>query len=330
MVGSHLITFLLSKNYKVIAGKRAGSNTQMVEKVAKWRYSDHPNLLENLKWIDTDLYDYIQLIDLLEGIDYVVHCAAIVSFNPSDKDEMIRNNTQTTANIVDAAIQAKVKKFCHVSSVAALGQTRGKDVVNEKSLRSQNKGKSGYSISKFNSEMEVWRGINNGLNAVIVNPSVIIGPGDWSKNSQQMFPMLKKGMKYYTPGITGFVDVMDVVQIISSLLESDISSERFCLNSENLSYKELFGLIATSVNAKAPNKQVKPWMLQIAWRFEKVKSLLFNSSPKISKETAKSAFSMTNYSNQKTVKKLNWSFIPIKESITKTGQFFLEDTNSFS
>lgn len=325
MVGSHMIALLLSEGYKVIAAKRSGSNTDLVRKVLGWRFPVELRLLENLEWKDVNLFDKEEVLDNLQFISYVVHCAAIISFNPSDREKMIADNTTVTSNLVNAGLHWNIRKFCHVSSVAALGKASEGNETDERSPRSNDRSYSAYSISKYDSEQEVWRGIKSGLNAVIVNPSIILGPGDWSRNSQKMFPTVLNGLRFATPGITGYVDVQDVVLIIHKLMISSISGERFVLNSENKSYQEVLTEIAIALGRIPPGIIVKPWMLSLVWRFEKVRTSITGGQPIITRETAKSAFNKTLYSSEKVSSLLSFDFKSVKESIELTAEIFLKD-----
>ena len=212
-----------------------------------------------------------------------------------------------------------------MSSVAAIGHSAEGIISDESMIWTPSKSHSAYSISKFHSEMEVWRGIEEGLQAVIVNPSVIIGPGNWDKSSTALFSSIYKGLKFYPSGSTGFVDVRDVAKAMLMLMESDISGERFILNASEMKYKDVFQIIASSLNKSAPNIAVKRSLAEIGWRTEWLKSFILRTNPQITRETVASGFNNSAFSNKKIVEKLDFKFIPVEQSIRDTGALLLKN-----
>ncbi len=325
LLGSHLILELLKKGENVRAMKRENSKVESLKQIFSWYVNNAGELYEKIEWVDCELEDYEMLVSALKDVEYVYHCAAMVSFNPKDKAKMISNNVNGTANIVNACLENNIKKLCHVSSVSALGNASHNSIIDESTPRIAGSSFSGYSTSKYKSELEVWRGISEGLNAVILNPSIIIGTGLRDNGSQRLFAEIYKGLKYYTTGITGYVDVRDVVKIMIELTSKEITNERYCINSENLSYKEVFENIAESLNLKAPSKQINSKILSLAWRIEKIRSAILGTEALITKDSANSAKSISHYSNKKIVNELNIEFIPIHESIKHTAKIFMEN-----
>ncbi|MBN1250823.1 MAG: NAD-dependent epimerase/dehydratase family protein [Bacteroidales bacterium] len=323
LLGSHLLFYLISKGEKVRALKRENSNINNVLKIFSY-YSDNANELFNkIEWFDADILDSDSIIESMIGIKQVYHTAAIVSFNPNDKEKMIKTNISGTANMVNAAIANNIEKFCHVSSISALGDTD--DIITEETFRKPGNRYSGYSISKYRSELEVWRGITEGLNAVIVNPSIILGAGNWTKGSSSIFYNLWKGMRFYSSGSTGYVDIEDVIKIMIYLMESDINNERFIVSTENLAYKDVFNKISDSLGIQKPTIYANSFVLSLAWRLNYLFSLFSGKSPKITKEIASSAQTKSVYSNEKTVNVLSYRFLPINESINKISALFKND-----
>lgn len=315
MLGSHLLLELLKQNKKVKALKREESNCKFVEKLFSRYTNDYSRYYKNIEWVNADISDYYELKQVFSDIDIVYHCAAFVSFKPSDKNKIKLINIEGTANIVNLCIEHKVKKLCHVSSIAALGSTNNNSVVTEETKRNSNEKESEYSKSKYKSELEVWRGIAEGLNAVIVNPSVILGPGDWTKGSPSIISTVAKGLRFFTLGTTGFVDVSDVVNAMILLTESDISGERFIINGENLTYKSLFEIIAKALKVNPPQKFATPHMTEIAWRFFMLRYYLTGKNPVITKETARTSHKVSRYSNEKIINRLDFQFKSINDSI---------------
>ncbi len=252
-----------------------------------------------LKVIKCDILDVIELEEAMKGIDELYHCAGKVSFAPGKADQLYKINVEGTANIVNAAIDAGVKKMVHVSSVAALGRIRKNETINENMQWTEETSNSKYGQSKFMGEMEVWRGISEGLNAVIVNPTIIFGNGNWEDSSTKIFKSVYNEFPWYTEGTTGFVDVKDVARAMILLMESGISSERFIISAENKSYKEVFDIIADAFKKKRPTKRVTAFLASFMWRWELVKSKFTNSDPLVTKETAATAMAKVKFDNTK-------------------------------
>ncbi len=327
MLGTHLLFELVNRGEKVRAMKRASSYLETVKKIFAYYHPNPESIFNKIEWVDADILDIDSVNVAMKDVDEVYHVAAIVSFRPSDKIKMIKNNVDGTANMVNAAIENNITKFCHVSSIAALGVSDDEKPVDEETFRKPDADYSGYSISKYLSEMEVWRGVAEGLNAVIVNPSIILGPGYWRTGSPSLFYNIWKGLKFYTKGVTGYVDVWDVVKIMINLMESSVKNERFVVSAENLSFNDFFNLIADSMNKARPKIFIKPFVLEIVWRLEYLRSKFTKSGALITKDTALSASSISNYSNKKISDLLNFKFKPIKESVDEISKLIINDLN---
>lgn len=325
LVGSHLLLKLLEDGKKVMAIKRESSNLDQVKRVFSYYTSIAEDLFQRIEWADIDVTSLPSVMEICSGMEEVYHCAAFISFHGSDKRKMLYNNITGASNIVDACLAADVKKLCYVSSVAALGEPVQNEEIDEKTLWKSGKGRSAYAVSKFKSEMEVWRGTCEGLKAVIVNPSVILGPGKWNSGSASIVQNVYKGLKFYPPGKTGFVDVRDVVQAMIMIMNSDISNERFVLNAENLRYKEVFEKIALHLNKPAPAIGVTPFMASLAWRGAWIASKFTGNKPSITKETVEAGFNYKAYSNQKIKDKLGYSFRSIDETIKFITGLYLKE-----
>ncbi|MCK5856917.1 MAG: NAD-dependent epimerase/dehydratase family protein [Bacteroidales bacterium] len=324
LVGAHLIFDLVQKGTKVRALKRSTSNLAVVEKVFHYYSENADELLQQIEWIEGDILDFYLLDELIQEDEEVYHAAAFVSFNPEDHDQIRQINVEGTHNIVNACIKNKVRKLCYVSSIAALGRGEGGKSTSEEDYRDATYKSSVYSQSKFDAEQEVWRGIAEGLNAVMVNPAVIIGPGDWNKGSSQLIQTVYKGLKFYTKGTNGYVDVRDVSKAMIQLMESEIIAQRYVLSSEDWSYKQLFDSIAKALNVKSPPYYAGPALSGVAWRTLKVLSLFTGKRPLITKETAHNANSFYSYSSKKIIKELDFEFIPLAKSIEDTCWLFMK------
>jgi dihydroflavonol-4-reductase len=325
LVGSHLLVELTKRGENIRALKRQGSDMQQVKKVFSYYGSDTEKLFDKIEWAEGDLLDHASLYEAMEGVGELYHAAAIVSFRHSDKKDMIRANVEGTANVVNAALENGVKKMCYVSSVATLSEKDEDHFVTEANNWKSLKFKSAYAESKYKAELEVWRGTAEGLTAVIVNPSVILGAGNWNKSSSAIFSAIYKGLKFYTDGATGYVDVRDVVSCMIQLMKSKISNERFLLNAENRSFKEMFSEIAISLGKKAPAIRATPALTETAWIFEAIKSKITGKESRITKETVRAGQRVSRYSNQKVTDTLNYSFIPLSDTVKYIAGLFLKD-----
>jgi nucleoside-diphosphate-sugar epimerase len=329
LIGSHLLHRLVSSGQKVKALKRETSNLQQVQKVFSYYSENAEELFRRIDWVDGDILDYYGLEKLLQGVDEVFHCAAIVSFSPKERSRMIRNNVDGTANLVNAALENGVKKFCHVSSVAALGKAENGYLVDEDTNWVPSKKISGYSESKFFSETEIWRGIEEGLDAVIVNPSIVLGPGNWNSGSSQIFKTVWDGMKFYTRGITGYVDVNDVVDAIVQLMDEEnfqeFKNQRFLLNAGNLSYQEVFSQIADALGKPRPKYHASPFLLAFVWRAAALYGKLTGKPSAITRETATSSASVRKFDGSKITRELDFKYRPVAESIQQTAYFLRKD-----
>lgn len=324
LVGSHLLVELAQKGERIRAIKRTSSSTGFVSWVFGL-YCPSPNQLLNLiDWVDADLTDYQSLLSVTEGVDTVFHAGAVVSFNPSQASSMNTTNILGTADLIDACLVNGVKNFCHVSSVATLGDANGLGVVDESCKWTKSKNQSSYAKSKFLGENEVWRGSEHGLRVIIVNPSVILGPGRWGSGSGQLFKQVKKFMPFYTEGVTGYVDVRDVARAMVLLTENQqIAGERFVLSSQNLSYRAVFSTMAKKLHKKPPRIKIGPGIVNTVYPFIFTVGLITGKGNAISKSNLKAAFSKTYYSAHKITEKLGFNFTPIEETIDFVARIYL-------
>ncbi|MBT3173220.1 MAG: NAD-dependent epimerase/dehydratase family protein [Lentimicrobiaceae bacterium] len=324
LIGAHLLYSLTNSGYEPVALKRKTSDVSKTLKTFSFYTSTPKKLFEKIKWIETDILDYYSVRESLKNITQIYHCAATVSFQSSDKETLLATNISGTTNIVNACLEQKNIKLVHVSSIGTLGRAESEGIVTEET-QWNNKKTSVYSTSKYHSEMEVWRGIAEGLNAVIVNPSIIIGPGDWTTGSPKLFTTMYNGLKFYSSGTNGFVDVSDVVIAMTTLMNSSIHSERFILNSENISYENLFTTMSRALDIKPPAYRASKFIGELGWRAYWVIGKIKGTSPTITKETAETANQHYRYSNDKIRKETGMSFITVEESLAKTAKLFLLD-----
>ena len=316
LLGSHLLFELTKSATPVKAIFRNTSKLEVVKRVFK--FYDQQNGLtrfNSIQWVNCDVLDVVTLAEEMEGCTHVYHCAAIVSFHKRDFNAIMKVNREGTANVVNCALDLGIEKLCYVSSTAAIGNGNNDPIVTEETKWKQSPTTSGYSIAKYSAEKEVLRGIEEGLNAVIVNPCVIIGAGDWKESSMTMFRTIDKGLKFYTEGENAFVDARDIAEIMQKLMLSEIQNERFLCIGENAAFKTLFDKIALRLNKKQPTILVKPWLMGITWRLMALISLLPRIKSPITQETARSAFGKTVYSNEKIKKALDFKFRTLDEMV---------------
>jgi nucleoside-diphosphate-sugar epimerase len=254
-------------------------------------------IAEKVEWVPGDVLDVVALADAMEGVDAVIHSAAVVSFHRQDKERMQQVNVEGTANVVNMALEQGVRRLVHVSSVAALGRTPQNELANEERKWVENKSNTAYAESKHAAEIEVWRGFAEGLQGVIVNPSTILGFGNWHQSSCAIFKNAYQEFPWYTNGVNGFVGVEDVAEAIVQLLLSGIHGKRFIISAENISFRHLFGFIAEGFGKKPPHLNATPLLAQMAWRMEALKTLLSGNKPLLTAETARIAQSHTRFDN---------------------------------
>lgn len=318
LVGAHVVMHLAREGYNVTAFVRNELSKQKAYALfSLYNFSQ----TSTITWQYGDITNYSDVHEAMKHIDYVFHCAGYVSFSNADTQTLYDINAIGTKHIVDAALEHAITKLCHVSSVAAIGKSKTSHIVDETCEFEFTKHVSAYHITKYLAEMEVWRGIAEGLQAVIVNPSVILGAGNWNKSSSALFGTIAKGMKYYTTGTTGYISVHDVVTCMVLLMQSPISAQRFILSAQDIDYKTLFCAIADSLKVARPVTQIKPWQLKLAAAIMTVLS----KNPKITKYTAASAFSHSNYANQKITQTLSYSFANVFDEIEKIGKMYRDN-----
>lgn len=327
LVGSHLLFQLLKSNVSIRATYRREKTLARVKHVFSYFSDDVETLFNKIEWVEADINDVPKLQVAFKDITHVYHCAAFVSFEP-DKYKLLRKiNIEGTANIVNLSISHHIKKLCYVSSIAAIGHhSIPEKLIDEKTDWNPEDDNNVYAITKYGAELEVWRGTQEGLDAVIVNPGIILGAGYWNGGSSgNLFKRIYNGLPYYTKGVTGYVDVWDVVNTMQQLMSSSIKNEGFILVSESLSFKTVQIKIANALKVKPPKKEAKSWLLGIAWRLDWLNYKLFGKRRSLSKQAAKSAISTTNYDASKLKKTLNFEFKTINESITEVCQLYLKD-----
>jgi dihydroflavonol-4-reductase len=317
-LGEHLIKqLLIESSTQIIALYRSNISDFFIQ-----------NKYPNLQWVQCDILDVDAVDHIMKGIQYVYHCANSISFDANDAEQMYHNNVEGTATIANACLEHGIKKLLYVSSVAAIARAEGKNLICEKTPWLQDDHTSQYGISKYKAEMEVWRAAAEGLPVVIVNPSVILGEGDWHKGSSQLFKNVWNEFKYYTRGANGFVDVQDVCKAMIALMHSNIVGEKFILNQGNYSYQYIFTSIATAFGKKPPTRFASEWMSEIVWRLFFIKKIFTGKTPLITKETAYTANQIFEYDNAKLLKALpEFSYQALENSLERICKYYDSDKN---
>jgi len=321
LVGSHLLLELTRNGEKVRAFRRENSDLEKVKKTFSWYEPGYESLFQSIEWFTGDLMDIFSVEDALDGVQDIYHCAGKVSFDNNDRNLLMKINQKSAENIVNVALRKGIRKLCHVSSISALGRSKQGETITEQHFWKTSKQNSIYAISKYAAEREIWRGIEEGLNAVIINPSVILGPGDWNNGSSKIFKTVWSGLPFYTSGSNGYVDVRDVAKIMVLLMKSEISSKRFIVSSEDLTYKQLISMIADAFGKKHPLFRFLPWMGEIGWRLEMLK-LLIGKNPTFTREITRTSFKEFYYNNSEIRRAINYEFISLTQSINDTAAIF--------
>ena len=313
-LGSYILAELIQHGYQVRALRRRSQLPAWID----------PALLSQVEWVEGDILDIVSLEEAMEGMDAVIHAAALVSFLSKDKEALYQINTEGTTYVVNAAIEKKIKRLVHISSVAALGRKAGGHVVNEEAKWEENPLQTHYARSKYKGELQVWRGYSEGLDTVILNPSTILGFGDWNQSSCAIFKQIHDGFVWYTSGLNGFVDVKDTAKLARLLLESGKSGERYVVNADNWHFRDIQNAMAEGFGEKKPSRKASPFLLGIAWRLEALKCLISGKKPLLTKETARVAISQTKFENKKILAVLpEFHFTPLQETIREACKKYL-------
>lgn len=311
-VGAYLTRWLLRKGYDIRGTKRPGSRLDLLG-----------DFSHQVEWVDTDITDVVGLEDAFGGIDAVCHCAAHISFHPKDQQLMRQINVEGTANVVNLCLHYNVKKLIHFSSIAALGRSKDRLELDENCQWVQSRDNSNYAISKYLAEQEVWRGVAEGLKAVVLSPSVIVGSRQWNQGMALFFKKIDEGMKVYPSGRSGFVDVRDVVQFAERMLQSEQTNERFILNAVNWTHHDFFVAIAQALGATPPYIKVGPLLAEIAWRVEWLKEQLLGIAPIATRESARSSVTQYTYRNDKSRSVPGFQYRDFSQTILETANQYL-------
>jgi len=314
-LGSFICRKLIEENQPFVALKRKESDTSLLHDIE-----------DKITFIESDILDFETLDKTIESVDTIIHSAAIVSFHSPDKEKMFSVNVEGTKNLINLSIKHKIKQFIHVSSVAALGRNKASETVDETNKWEESKWNTNYGESKYLAELEVWRGHAEGLNTAIINPSVILGPGDWDRSSSALFKYVWEENKFYPKGLFNYVDVRDVTDVICKLLKQpDKFGERYILNAEAVSFKTILDKVAEHFGKKSPSIKTNSFLINLAVFFESLKYILTGRKPIITRETARVSNSRIYFDNTKVVNELNHTFAPLEDTLEWACKFYLKN-----
>jgi len=309
LVGSHLLYHLTQEHNSIRATYRTEEKLEEVKKVFSFYVDEYKTLFKKINWVQADITDITSLNNVFSiKITHVYHCAALISFSPKAYHKMRKVNIEGTANVANFCIENKVEKLCYTSSIATLGHSINNTPISEENERNEFQNKSGYSITKFGAETEIWRASQEGVDVIIVNPGVILGSGFFKQGSGKVFTKVYKGLRFFTEGITGFVGVQDVVKAMITITKSNLKNERFILVSENKSFKEILFLIAKEFHKQPPRIKINPFITNFLWRINWLTSKIIGITPLLTKSTAKNIQNKTFYSSNKIKEALNYKF----------------------
>ncbi|MCB0705443.1 MAG: NAD-dependent epimerase/dehydratase family protein [Saprospiraceae bacterium] len=313
-IGSYILRYLIDRGYtNVFALRRNDSRMDLVQTIE-----------DRVQWITGDICDYFTLEDALQGKDYIIHAAALVSFQAADQERLHQINVEGTANLVNLAVDLGIKKLIHISSIAAIGRKEESNIIDEDVEWQRSKHNSNYAVSKYLAELEVWRGVSEGLSVAILNPANVLGSGFWAEGTARTFLQIWNGFPFYTSGLTGYVDVRDVARCAVDMLHSAIQNERFILSESDYTYQEIFRMIAENLNRKTPATKVRHWMVPFARMMDLLKSRISGRRPFLSREITRNAFQEWKYDSQRSREKLLLEYIPIEQTIRETAQQFIQ------
>ncbi len=327
LVGSHLLFELTSSQQKVRALYRNKKTIEKVKHIFSYYTDTIDDQFNRIEWVESDLNDVPSLTEAFEGVTHVYHCAALISFDPNDYYKLRKTNISGTANIVNLCVNNAIEKLCYVSSVATMGYDPVK--ITEETTWNPQDNQSVYALTKQEAEMEVWRGIQEGVPSVIVNPGVILGPGFFRSGSGGLFKRVHKGLVYATRGVSGYVGVDDVIKGMVSLMNSDRKNERYIMVAENLSFLDFTTLISNAFKLAPPKKIASKWMLSFAWRLDWLKHKLTGKKRLLTKNICKTLRTKNYYSSEKFLKVENgFKFNPISTVVSQVCQIFSREASS--
>jgi dihydroflavonol-4-reductase len=325
LVGRHLLEVLLAAGEQVRALHRPSSDRKQV---LDFLQKKEVNTSE-LEWFEAELWDVERLEEALQGCSRVYHCAAVVSFHHRDADRMMEVNRDATAKLVNSMLHLGTGELIHVSSVSALGRKEG-EPVHESVPFEEGADVTHYARSKYLAEIEVWRGKEEGLKVLVVNPVIILGPGDFARSSSTMFALAHKGFQWFPSGSNGFVSATDVARACHLLATHECWNERYMLCAENLPYRQVLTWMAEALSTRPPVHRLRSWMMGLAWRFGRVFEIVTGRISPITRESVQNTNKVHAYESdflERTLERKGcaWEYESIQSTIEKTAPYVLGD-----
>jgi nucleoside-diphosphate-sugar epimerase len=268
-----------------------------------------------IHWHKGELSDMESLLESLREIDLVIHAAGLVSFASKDKEKLYEVNTSGTANLVNAMLASGVKKLVHVSSVAAIGRSAEQMDIDEEFIWTESPLNTEYAVSKYWAELEAWRGEQEGLELIVINPSVLLGKASYGKSSAAIYSFVLEGNTFFPKGNVNYLDVRDAAKITRLLVEKGVWGERFILNKESLPYQTFFKEIASVFNKKAPSIPLPNWLISLGTISISILRLLGLTKSPLNRQTAMLAQQKTRFLNSKVQHHLAYEYYSLRESL---------------
>ncbi len=310
-LGSYLIRYLVRDGFQVRALRRSTSDIALTAEAAN-----------KVEWVEGDVLDIPSLEIAFEGVTKVYHLASLVAFNPRDSEKMFKINLEGAANVVNVSLAAGVQKLLYAGSTSAFGSPADRLLIDESLQIDKNTHDNNYGLSKFLGENEIWRGIAEGLPAIVTNPAVLIGAGRWTDSSVRIFGEVAKGQPFYPTGLNGYLDVRDAAKIFIRLMESEITNERFIINAENLEFREVIEQVAKQLGVKPPPFPLNKWMQPVAKIFDAARAFITRSEPVYTSEIASITSAKYQYDNRKLLSAIQYSFTPVSNTIRESAALF--------
>lgn len=317
-VGSYILRMLYARGYRhLYAIKRKDSRMGLVMAIES-----------HVHWFDGDLFDYDRLVRQLDGIDVVIHSAAMISFRQRDLKEMRRVNVDATALLTEVALEAGVRQFILISSVAALGRSPGREIIHESCRFEHTRLDTGYGLTKHLAELEVYRAMQEGLQAAIINPAMIMGSGYWDTGTARLIDTVYKRLRFYPLGASGFVDVRDVAEMTIVMLEKGFHGGQLICSAESMPIRDMIGLICRYLERTEPSIALSPTLRAMAWRAEALRSLLTGQPPQITRETLMTSSHTFTFDQSKSLVELGFQYRSLDQCIRDTAAQYLESQSS--
>ena len=329
ILGSHVVLKLLQNNKPVIACKQKKSDLSKIEKLFSY-FPEGEKLFRQIAWREMDVNDVYSIEDALEGVETVYHCAGHVSFNDKDRKKLFKINETGTSNVVTACLNKKITALCYASTIATLNNSDYTQPIDENVFWKLNGKESDYALSKYGAEREVWRGIEEGLNAVIVNPGIILSPGFWNQSSSKLFTRCYNGNKFYTNGLAPYISAQDVATVMIKLIEKKQFANRYILVEGNYTFREIVDTILVNFGKPKATINANRFILNLARFFENLMSAFGGKEQLLSRNTINSAFHVQTYVNTKIKEAINYDFMPVNKVIKDICRIFEEERREYA